>query len=157
MGLFLNCVPFRTDIADCTSFRDIVARAKETFIEAIAHELPVNVIEQTFPDFIKSRDDRRTSQFIISIEVSQLGEDVIFPIAEGAREIAVPWPEEEGHRDIPSGMVWYVDLPVSSPLSGTVMFNLDEFGESTVAGWAGDLRSILASAVRDPDQDWKTL
>jgi hypothetical protein len=157
MGLFLNCVPFRTDIADCTSFRDIVARAKETFIDAIAHELPVNVIEQTFPDFIKSRDDRRTSQFIISIEVSQLGEDVIFPIAEGAREIVVPWPEEEGNRDIPSGMVWYLDLPVSSPLSGTVMFNLDEFGESTVAGWAGDLRSILASAVRDPDQDWKTL
>src|SRR6185437_3444614 len=66
MGLFLNCVPFRTDIADCTSFRDIVARTKETFIDAIAHELPVNVIEQTFPDFVKSRDDLRTSQFIIS-------------------------------------------------------------------------------------------
>jgi condensation enzyme len=157
MGLFLNCVPFRTDIGDCMSFRDIVAHAKETFIDAIAHELPVNVIEQTFPDFIKSRDDLRTSQFIISIEVSQLGEDLIFPIAEGAREIVVPWPEEEGHRDIPSGTVWFVDLPPSDALSGFVMFNLDEFDEVTVAGWAADLRRILASAVRDPDQDWKTL
>jgi hypothetical protein len=60
MGLFLNCVPFRTEIAGCTSFRDIVARTKETCIDAYAHELPVNVIEQAFPDFIKSREDLRT-------------------------------------------------------------------------------------------------
>src|SRR5579859_4861244 len=64
MGLFLNCVPFRTDLGDCASFRDIVMATRETFIDAIAHELPVNVIEKTFPDFIKSREDLRTSQFI---------------------------------------------------------------------------------------------
>jgi condensation enzyme len=157
MGLFLNCVPFRTDIADCTSFRDIVAHTKETLIEAIAHELPVNVIEQTFPDFIKSRDDLRTSQFIISCHESQVGDDLIFPIAEGAREQEVHWLEEDGQRDIPSGMVWNLDLPPSGTLSSSVLFNLDEFDESTVAGWAADLRRILASAVRDPDQDWKTL
>src|SRR5580693_6728688 len=133
MGLFLNCVPFRTDIADCTSFRDIVKHTRETFFDAIAHELPVNVLEQTFPDFIKSRDDLSTSLFLITHAASQLGDDLIFPIADGAREIVVPWPEEEGHRDIPSGMVWYLDLPAASPLSGDVMFNLDEFGESTVA------------------------
>jgi hypothetical protein len=157
MGLFLNCVPFRTDIADCASFRDIVAHTKETLIEAIAHELPVNVIEQTFPDFIKSRDDLRTSQFIISCHESQVGDDLIFPIAEGAREQEVHWLEEDGQRDIPSGMVWNLDLPPSGTLSSSVLFNLDEFDESTVAGLAVDLRRILASAVRDPDQDWKTL
>src|ERR1700722_4441172 len=78
MGLFLNCVPFRTDIAGCTSFRDIVAHAKETFIDAIAHELPVNWIEQAFPDFIKARDDLGTSQFFISCHESHEGDDVIF-------------------------------------------------------------------------------
>jgi condensation enzyme len=156
MGLFLNCVPFRTDIADCTSFRDIVARTKETLIDAIAHELPVNVIEQTFPDFIKSRADLRTSQFIISCHESQQGDDLIFPIAEGACQIEVRL-DEDGPRDIPSGMVWNLDLPPSGNLSGSVLFNRDEFDESTVAGWAADLRRILASAVRNPDQDWKTL
>jgi condensation enzyme len=156
MGLFLNCVPFRTDIADCTSFRDILAHTKETLIDAIAHELPVNVIEQTFPDFIKSRDDLRTSQFIISCHESQQGDDLIFPIAEGARQIEVRL-DEDGPRDIPSGMVWNLDLPPSGNLSGSVLFNRDEFDESTVAGWATDLRRILASAVSNPDQDWKTL
>jgi hypothetical protein len=157
MGLFLNCVPFRTDISGCRSFRDIVMCSKETFIDAIAHELPVNVIEQTFPDFIKPRENRRTSQFIISCDVTQLGDELVYPIAEGAREIEVRWQDEDGHRDIPSGTVWFVDLPPSGILSGGIMFNLEEFDESTVAGWAAGLRRILTGAVRDPEQDWKIL
>src|SRR6185437_4039581 len=75
MGLFLNCVPYRTDIAACASFRDIVAHTWETFVDAMAYELPVNVIEQTFPDFIKSREDLGTSQFIISDTQGQSSED----------------------------------------------------------------------------------
>ncbi|MDQ2814646.1 MAG: condensation domain-containing protein [Actinomycetota bacterium] len=157
MGLFLNCVPLRTEIGDCTSFRDILARAKETFIDTIAHELPVNVIEQMFPDFISSRDDLRTSQFIISNTPGQLGQDLVFPIAEGAREIAVRWLEEDGQRDIPSGTVWFVDWPSDGTLLGGIMFNPEEFQESTVAGWTAGLRRILATAARDPDQNWKTL
>jgi hypothetical protein len=158
MGLFLNCVPFRTDIGDCTNFRDIVARAKETLIDAIAHELPVNVIEQTFPDFIRSREDLRTSQFIISCHESQVSEDRVFPIAEGAREVEVlGHDDEDGQRDIPSGVVWNLDLPPSGALSGSVLFNLDEFDEVTVARWAAGLQRILTNAVCRPDQDWKTL
>ncbi|HEY2552299.1 MAG TPA: hypothetical protein VGI64_17160, partial [Streptosporangiaceae bacterium] len=141
----------------CTSFRDIIARTKETFIDAIAHELPVGVIEQTFPDFTKSREDLRTSQFVISCHASQLGEDIVYPIAESAREISVSWLEDEGHRDIPSGTVWYLDLPPAGPVSCGIMFNLDEFDESTVTGWSASLHRILASAVGDPDQDWKAL
>lgn len=157
VGLFLNCVPFRTDIADCRSFRDIVEDTRESFFDAIAHEIPVNVIEQAFPDFIKSRDDLGTSLFLITHAASQLGEDLIYPIAEGAREIVVRWLEEDGQRDIPSGMVWGLDVLSSGALISGVLFNRDEFDESTVAGWTADLRQILASAVGDPDQDWKTL
>jgi hypothetical protein len=157
MGLFLNVIPLRTSLDGCTSFRDIIARTRETFIDAIAHELPVNVIEQTFPDFVKSRDDLRTSQFIISSDASQLGDAVIYPIAEGAREISVRWLDEDGHRDIPSGTVWFVDVPAAGALTGGIMFNPGEFDEVTVAGWAAGLRRILAGAVADPSQDWKAL
>ena len=40
---------------------------------------------------------------------------------------------------------------------GGLLFNRDELDESTVTSWAAGLQRILASAVRDPDQDWKTL
>jgi len=156
MGLFINVLPFRTDLADCTSFRDILIRAKETFVDALAHELPVTVIEQTFPDFVKSRENLRTSQFIISETPTQLG-DVVFPIAEGAREVHQYLLEESRHHDIPTGLVWGLTPTPDGGLSSGVLFNPDEFDESTVAGWAAGLRQILTSAVRDPDQDWKTL
>jgi hypothetical protein len=154
MGLFLNCVPFRTDIAGCTSFRDIVAQTRETFIDAMAYELPVNVIEQTFPDFVKSREDLRTSQFIISNMQGQLGDDLTVPIAEGARgAMERPVPVA---NDIPSGMVWNLYQP-SGELYGGVLFNPDEFDESTVAAWAAELRRILTGGVREPDRDWRLL
>ncbi|MGH3200436.1 MAG: condensation domain-containing protein, partial [Streptosporangiaceae bacterium] len=156
MGLFLNVVPFRTSLADCTSFRGIVTHAMETFIDAITHELPVNVIEQAFPDFIKSRDDLRTSQFIISSSVSPVGDDPTHPIAEGARVISERLLQEPVYHDIPSGMVWNLNVEPSGKLYGSVLFNQDEFDESTVQGWAADLRQILTSAVRNPDQDWQT-
>jgi uncharacterized protein (DUF2252 family) len=38
-----------------------------------------------------------------------------------------------------------------------VLFNLDEFDEGTIAGWATDLLRILTSAVGEPDRDWKLL
>jgi condensation enzyme len=156
MGLFINVLPFRTDLADCTSFRDILIRAKETLIDALAHELPVTVIEETFPDFVKSREDLRTSQFIISETPTQLG-DVVFPIAEGAREVHQYLLEESRHHDIPTGLVWGLTPTPDGGLTSGVLFNPDEFDESTVAGWAAGLRHILTSAVGDPDQDWKTL
>jgi hypothetical protein len=51
--------------------------------------------------------------------------------------------------------VWFLDLPARGPLTGGIMFNLEEFDERTVVGWATCLRRILTAAVSDPDQDWK--
>ncbi|MDQ2815336.1 MAG: condensation domain-containing protein [Actinomycetota bacterium] len=163
IGLFLNCVPFRTDIAGCVSFRDIVLATRETFIDAMAHELPVNVIEQAFPGLVKSREDLRTSQFIIANQQGQLGDDVTFPIADGARAASeLPSQEqkqeqEQEHHDIPSGTVWNIYAEPFGELNGGVLFNLDEFDESTVAGWAASLRRVLAGGVREPDRDWRLL
>jgi condensation enzyme len=156
MGLFINVVPFRTDLSDCASFRDIVMQTRETFVDSIAHELPVNVIEQTFPDFTKSREDLRTSQFIIASLQSQFGEYTI-PIAEGAHQVEERLLEEPEHHDIPSGMVWNVGVTSAGELSGGVLFNRDEFDESTVEDLTASLRQILTSAVSEPDRDWRLL
>jgi len=42
-------------------------------------------------------------------------------------------------------------------LSGGVHYNLEEFEASTAQGWISALKQILASAVRDPDQNWRQL
>jgi hypothetical protein len=157
MGLFINCVPFRTDIAGCASFRDIVMATRDTFVDAVAHELPVNVLEQMLPGFVESREDLRTSQFIIANQQGQLADPHAFPIAEGAHGVGDWMLEGSEVHDIPTGVVWNLSTTPSGELSGGVLFNLDEFDEGTVAGWAAGLRRILAGAVREPDRDWRLL
>ena len=115
------------------------------------------MIEQTFPDFIKSREDLRTSQFIIANQQGQLGDDLTIPIAEGARAASEGPLEGQEVHDIPSGTVWNLYVAPSGELRGSVLFNRDEFDEGTVAGWAVDLWRILAGAVREPDRDWRLL
>jgi non-ribosomal peptide synthetase component F len=156
MGLFLNVLPFRTEIADCTSFRDVLMKTRETFIDAMAHELPAGLIEQTFPDYIRSREDTRTSQFLIAQPPSQYGE-MTFPVAEGAKEIDEVTLAETESSDIPSGMLWHLNTQPDGTLSGGVHYNRDEHEASTPEGWTAGFKRILASAVRDPDQDWRQL
>ena len=157
IGLFFNCVPFRTDIADCTSFRDVVTRTTQTFIEATANELPVNVIEQTFPDFTTSRENLSTSQFVVFHVEGKFGDDPVLPIADGARPAAKEPVEGQEYHDIPSGTVWHLSPGPSGALHGGVLYNRDEFDESTVVSWTADLRQILSDGVREPDQNWRLL
>jgi hypothetical protein len=156
IGLFLNVLPFRTDIADCTSFRDVVLKTRETFIDAMANELPMGVLEEAFPDYIRSRENTRLSQFLLSATPFQYG-DMTIPIAEGAKEISELLLEEEESSDIPSGTVWYLATLPDGALSGALHFNLDEFEESTAAAWSAGFKRIMTSAVRDPDQNWRQL
>ena len=156
MGLFLNVVPFRTEIADCTTFRDIVLKTRETFIEAMANELPTSMLEQAFPDFIRSRQDTRMSQVLILQTPSQYGE-MVLPIAEGAKEVDEVLLAEAESSDILSGTEWHLSPQPDGAVSGSLHFNLDEFEESTPEVWTAALKRILASAVLDPGQDWRQL
>ena len=156
IGPFRNVVPFRTEIGDCTSFRDVVVKTRETFIDAMAHELPTGLLERAFPDYIKSREDTRMSQFLIAQPPSQYG-DMTLPIAEGAKEIDEVTLEETESSDIPSGTMWHLNTQPDGSVCGAVHFNLDEHEASTMEGWTAGLKRILASAVRDPDQDWRQL
>jgi condensation enzyme len=156
IGMFLNTLPFRTEITDCTSFRDVVLKTRETFIDAVANELPGSLLEQALPDYIRSREDTRMSQLLVMQPPSQYG-DMTLPIAEGAKETDEVVLEETESSDILTGTAWHLNTKPDGALSGSVHFNLDEFEQSTVQGWTAGLRRILTSAVRDPDQDWKQL
>jgi hypothetical protein len=157
IGLFLNVLPFRTEIGGCTSFRDVVLATRDTFIDAIAHELPAGLLEQTFPDYIRSREDSRMAQFLISDTSSQEAATSL-PIAEGTRGLPERPQQDAETHDLPGGgTLWYLSMEPDSALHGLVQYNPDEFEASTAQGWAAGLNQILASAARDPDRDWRQL
>jgi non-ribosomal peptide synthetase component F len=156
MGLFASVVPFRTEIADCARFRDVVMKTRETFIEAMAHALPVEVIGPTTPDYISAREDKRRSALVI-VQPPASGSKMFLPIAEGAEPLREVLLEEAESHSISTGTALHLSRRPDGSLGGSVVFNLDEFEASTVQMWSAELTRILASAVRDPDQDWRQL
>jgi condensation enzyme len=156
MGVFMNLVPFRTDIAGCVSFREVLACTRDTCVEAYENEIPINHLEQELPDFNAPHQDPRRSQFILSMYQPQF-DAAALAMADGAYEILKRELPEPEHPDIPSGLVWNLVVLPSSELTGGVLFNLDEFDERTVADWVSGYHRILAEAIHDPDQEWKAL
>ena len=156
LGLFLNLVPFRTDISRCTSFREIVASTRQTCIDAYAHEVPITVIEQDVPDFNAPHDDPRNSQFILGMYQSQ-SDGAALPIADGAHPIIKRTLPSSETSDIPSGLVWSMAIASSGDLSGNVVYNLDEFDEPKVTGWVSDYNRILSRLTSEPDREWRQL
>jgi condensation enzyme len=156
MGLFTSAVPFRTEIADCARFRDVVLKTRETLIEAMAHALPLQVIVPTIPDYTSPREDKRRSALII-VQPPALDSKMPIPIAEGAEPLSELLLEEEEGHSISHGTALNLNRRPDGSLGGAVVFNLDEFEASTVQRWTAELTRILTSAVRDPDQDWRQL
>ncbi|HZR51916.1 MAG TPA: condensation domain-containing protein [Streptosporangiaceae bacterium] len=155
-GLFMNLVPFRTDIGDCATFRDVIARTRDTCIDAYANEIPIHHVEQLLPDLNAPHQDPRNSQFIMGMFQPQFDE-AILRIADGLTAIderVLPDPEQ---TDIPNGLVWDLTIMASGELAGKVAYNRDEFDPSTVESWASDHCRILKRALSNPDQSWKTL
>lgn len=155
-GLFMNLVPFRTDIGDCESFRDVVARTRDTCIDAYANEIPIHHVEQLLPDLNLPHQDPRRSQFIMGMFQPQFDE-AILQIAGGLTAIDERVLPDQEQTDIPNGLVWDLTMLASSELAGKVAYNRDEFDPNTVEGWASDHCRILERALSNPDQSWKTL
>jgi len=114
------------------------------------------MLEQAFPDFIRSRENTRMSQVLFLQTPSQFGA-MVLPIAQGATEVDEVLLAEAESSDILSGTEWHLSPQPDGTLSGSVHFNLDDFEEGSLERWTAALKRILASAVRDPGQDWRQL
>lgn len=156
MGLFLNLVPFRTDISRCTTFREIVASTRETCIDAYAYEVPITVIEQDLPDFNAPHEEQKNSQCVLGMYQQAQGRGAPLPIAGGAMPVYKSTPSSET-SDIPSGMSWSMEIGSSGDMVGNVVFNLDEWDEPRIADWVSHYNRILARLVREPDREWRLL
>lgn len=155
-GLFFNLVPFRTDIGGAESFRDVMARTRDTCIDAYATEIPIHHLEQLLPELNLPHQDPRRSQFIMDMFQPQFDEAKL-QIADGLTAIDERILPDQEQTDVPNGVVWDQTMLASGELAGKVAYNRDEFDSSTIEGWASDHCRILERAVSNPDQSWKTL
>jgi hypothetical protein len=90
------------------------------------------------------------------MDQSQSG-NLALPIADGAYPILDRTLSSEETSDIPTGMSWSMAISASGELVGNVVYNLDEFDERKVAGWAADYNRILSRLASEPDRGWRQL
>jgi myxalamid-type nonribosomal peptide synthetase MxaA len=142
VGCFLNTVVFRTRLAGNPTFRELLARVKETSLDAYAHqELPFEVlVKELRPD----RDLGR--QHIFQVMLAVQGHPEQRSQTPGLTWTWIDVERVSAHFDL---TLYVYDAP--SELSGRFEYAADLFDRPTIERMAAHLRVLLAAVVADPD------
>ena len=160
VGPFLNFMAMRTDLTDCTSFRELIRATRNTCLQAYAHELPIAQVERELPTLAAPLAEPGNCDFIFGyFESPFAGAGAakvreLFRIAEDTQTVVR---SERTSEQMPGGAAWSMGALPTGELRGGLQFSPEEFDESTVIHWVSDYDRILANGVADPDRDWTTL
>jgi hypothetical protein len=157
VGSIMNVLPLRTDFGACATFRDVVARTRQTCLEAYSHEIPVEHIERELPELMQPLSDPGNCYFTFGMFQPAQFDDKDFQIGDSSYQVLKRVVQEPESAEIPEGFAWHMDVLPSGELTGRVLYNRDEFDERTVIDWVTSYQRILAGAVRRSDEKWKAL
>jgi len=143
VGLFLNTLVLRTDLSGDPTFRELVARVRAVALDATAHQdVPFEaLLDELHPE----RDLSRTPLFQVlfnfvnvELEPVQLPGITVSPVSPDS---------ETAKLDLTVYALEYAD-----EILLTFSYNADLFEEDTIRRMLGDLRTLLAGCVADPDR-----
>ncbi|BCU75556.1 amino acid adenylation domain-containing protein [Luteolibacter sp. LG18] len=148
IGTFINSVILRTDISGDPSFRELVARTRDTATEAIAHQdLP---FEQLVKALQPRRDPGRNPLFQINFTHQR---DFVRPVSfGGARLTAFPSRSPGAIFDLHFFMVERAD-----GWRASCDFARDLFDRETALRLLDHFETLLEAATADPDQPLSAL
>jgi amino acid adenylation domain-containing protein len=143
IGFFVNTLAVRTDLSGNPSFRELLARVRQTCLGAYAHQdLPFErLVEELHPQ----RDLSRSPVF----QVSFIYQNIPMPDFEvaGLRVAPLAVESSTARFDLELQLFERAD-----GLSGFFEYNRDLFDASTIDGLARRLRRLVEAVVADPDR-----
>jgi amino acid adenylation domain-containing protein/non-ribosomal peptide synthase protein (TIGR01720 family) len=143
VGLFVNTVVLRTDMCDNPTLRELIARVRQTTLEADEHqELP---FEQLIDDLQPQRELGRTP--VVNTMFVQQN----LPAALNAGDVSI------SEVDLSVGSRADFDLtlnviPTSRGLELLLVYRQDLYVEATAARLLDNYETLLLDAVQDPDR-----
>jgi amino acid adenylation domain-containing protein len=148
IGLFLNTLVLRTRLSGETTFRRLVARARQTCVDAYAHqELPFEkLVEELQPH--RSLDHSPLFQVLFVHQIA--------PNASGKGRAAEDAGSTQAGPDMSSGTAKF-DLSLyltdmGGQIQGGWEYNTDLFHDDVIARMAGHLETLLRAALAEPDR-----
>ncbi|MDR3084414.1 MAG: amino acid adenylation domain-containing protein, partial [Streptomyces sp.] len=148
VGFFVNTLVLRTDVSGDPTFRELIARVRETDLDAYAHQ------EVPFEHLVEALNPERTlahhplfqtmlawqNPFDTGLKVPGLSAEGALAATGAARmDLVLSMTEKHGTSGDPAG------------LGGVVEFSTDIFDRSTAKGLTDRLGRVLAAVVADPD------
>ncbi|MEM7200892.1 MAG: amino acid adenylation domain-containing protein [Planctomycetota bacterium] len=148
IGLFLNTLVLRTDLAGAPSFREALRRVRQTALEAFEHaDMP---FEQLVIELKPERDLSRPPLF--QVLFSMTTEAALPKLGDLDVEILVP----ESVRSM-FDLTLFVGDRANGDLTGAIEYNADLFDAATIERMAGHLRQLFAAVVAEPDRPYVQL
>ena len=142
VGFFVNTLVLRTELSGNPSFRELLARVRETALGAYAHQdLP---FEKLVAELQPQRDPGRTPLFQVMFNLVNL--ETRPPRLEGLEVEALPNPEPESKFDL---TLYALDGPGEIRL--VALYNPDLYDARRMAEILGQLELVLAQAVSSPE------
>ena len=139
IGFFVNTLVMRTDLSGAPSFRELLARVRQTALEAYGHQdMPFEkLVDELHPD----RDLSRNPLFQVCFQ--------LFNVQSVSESLVQPVTVEAGIAKFDLRF----DLLVSPRnLRGFFEYSTDLFEASTIARMAGHFVNLLEAIVADPEQ-----
>ena len=143
IGFFSNTVAMRLRLNGNPSFRELLARARETTVGAFTHqELPFErVVEELHP----RRDPRYNPLFQVNFR-AQAEEGMQLELA-GLEVEPISFDIGFSRFDLALELRFE-----SEAITGYIEYDLDLFEEATIDGLAAELKSMLGQLVAQPDR-----
>ncbi len=145
VGFFVNTLVLRTDTSGDPTFRDLLARVRETDLAAYAHQdLPFEqLVDAVQP--ARAPDRHPLVQVVLALQNAAAA-----PLElAGLRVVPEPVPTATAKFDLALAVV---ERPDARGLAGVVEFRTDLLDASTVESLVARLVRLLAAAAADPDR-----
>jgi len=139
IGFFVNTLVLRTDMSGDPSVREVLARVRQTALDAYAHQdLP---FEKLVEDLHPQRDLSRNPLFQVCFQ--------LFNVKASSENLVQPLTVEAG---VAKFDLRFDLLLGPRRLSGFFEYSTDVFEEPTIARMAGHFLTLLEAIATDPEQ-----
>lgn len=155
VGSFFNCLPLRTELSGCATFRDLVARTRATCLEAYAHEIPLTHVLGEAPELMALTGvDGLASCVFQVIQTPHMARrervgDLEFSAVR--RRLL----SQTIGSDIPDGTLLCLELDTTGDLIGELGYSSNLYDKSTAMRIVADLREVLRESLADLDAPLK--
>ena len=142
IGFFTNTIALRISLSGNPSFRDVIARARQTALGAYAHQdLPFEKVVETLRP---RRDPSYNPLFQVNFRAQEAQRPAL--VLERVRTQAIPIDIGFSRFD------FALELELrAGALSGYFEYDRDLFEQGSVAGFERDLEALLVQVVDNPD------